>query len=83
MTTQALAQRVAAEANRIRFWPALLLAVLWLLRGVGWIAYHAVTVGWTALVWCVAAVKVGWQDAAQAAAARREATGGDSRVRGR
>lgn len=79
MTT--LVERVSAEANQIRFWPAVLLALTWLLRGVGWVAYHAVTLLWTVVVWSAAAVKVGWQDAAKAADAKREASSGDSRIR--
>lgn len=79
MTT--LVTRVAAEANQIRFWPTVLLVLTSVLLGIGWSAYHAVTLLWTVAVWCAAGVKVGWQDAASAAQARREASDGDRRLR--
>lgn len=62
--------RITAQARR---WPAgrtLLGLVALLLVGIGRAAFAVCAAVWLVLTWCVAAVKVGWDDARAARDAR-------------
>lgn len=56
-------ERITAEARRIHFWRTVLTILAGVLYGLGWLAGKAVIVGWFALAWTAAAIKVGWQEA--------------------
>lgn len=59
--------RITLEARQINLGRLLLTLIAGLLYGIGWTAAKTVKVLALVLVWCLAAVKVGWQEARQPA----------------
>lgn len=55
--------RITTEAKKLHFWRTVLTLIAGLFFLLGWIVAKTVMLIWAAIAWCVAAVKIGWQDA--------------------
>lgn len=55
--------RITVAAREIHFWRTVLTVLAGVLYGAGWVAYKTFALAWFVLVWCAAAVKLGWTEA--------------------
>lgn len=65
--------RISARRREMHFGRTLLGLIAVLLAGIGRLAFAVLAGAWLALTWCAAAVAVGWSEAREAQAERREA----------
>lgn len=59
------------QARQIRFWPAVLALIAFLLLGLGRLTYRLFAFAWLAGAWSFCAVRQGWREAKAADAAKR------------
>jgi hypothetical protein len=55
--------RISVQARDIQFGRTVLTILAGVLFAAGWLAGKTLAVAWSGCAWCLAAVKVGWDDA--------------------